>query len=340
MSEAYRQSGVDIHAGYESVEKIKGHVASTKIKGAMDSIGAFGGMFDLREHHAEAPILVSGTDGVGSKLLCAIECDVHDTIGIDAVAMCVNDVIVQGAKPLFFLDYLALHQNHPDQVAQIVSGVAAGCRESGCALIGGETAEMKDLYAENHYDIAGFCVGAVAPSKLITQSKVSVGDVVIGLASSGLHSNGYSLVRKILFKDHDLRYEAMLGNKSVQEHVLTPTRIYVRAILALLEQVNVHGMSHITGGGFYENLGRILNENQQINIDATTFPTPEIFTHLQALGNLESKEMYNVFNMGIGFAIVVAPQDVEQTMALLAKYDEQAYVIGSVNHGEGVHVTW
>ncbi|MGL5977903.1 MAG: phosphoribosylformylglycinamidine cyclo-ligase [Erysipelotrichaceae bacterium] len=340
MSNAYKQSGVDIHAGYESVEKIKSHVASTKIKGAMDSIGAFGGMFDLGCLSYQEPVLVSGTDGVGSKILCAIESDTHDTIGIDGVAMCVNDVIVQGAKPLFFLDYLALHKNIPDQVASIVAGVANGCRQSGCALIGGETAEMRDLYEEGHYDLAGFCVGVVEKSKLITGEKLRIGDRIIGLASSGIHSNGYSLVRSLLFKQEKMRYDQILGSKTVAEHVLTPTKIYVKPILSLLETVDVHAMSHITGGGFYENLGRILQPGTGIEVDAKSFPKPEIFEHLQTMGNISNEEMYNVFNMGIGYCVVVAPEDEQATLQLLQAQGEDAYVIGEVVGEEGVRVTW
>lgn len=340
MSQLYKESGVSLQAGYESVEKIKKHVNATQIKGAMDSLGAFGGMFALHEYDYKEPILVSGTDGVGTKILCAIETKCHDTIGIDAVAMCVNDILVQGAKPLFFLDYLALHQNQPDEVAAIVEGIAKGCQQAKCALIGGETAEMRDLYEKGHYDLAGFCVGVVEKRQLIRKGMVQEGDVMIGLASSGLHSNGYSLVRKILFKDHHLQYEDQLGSKTVKEHVLTPTRIYVPAILALLEQVKVHGMSHITGGGFYENIERALPAGLKASIDATKIATPEIFQHIQTLGQIPTKQMYQVFNMGIGFVVMVAAQDVKTALMCLEAQGESAMVLGTITKGEGVEIQW
>lgn len=340
MSQRYSESGVSLQAGYESVEKIKKHVKRTQTFGSVDSLGAFGGMFNLFQHNYKEPVLVSGTDGVGSKILCAIECDQHNTIGIDAVAMCVNDVIVQGAKPLFFLDYLALHTNIPTQIEQIVSGIADGCQQANCALIGGETAEMKDLYAKDHYDLAGFCVGVCEKESLLQKGTVEEGSILIGLASSGLHSNGYSLVRQILFKEQGLSYTDILGNQSVKEHLLTPTKIYVREVLHLLEIFEIQGMSHITGGGFYENVERMLGENQQANIDVSKIEVPEIFTHLQRLGKIEPQEMYNVFNMGIGFVLAIKPDDEEAFLMECKNIEIDAYTIGTINKGEGVQVTW
>ena len=293
MSKHYEEAGVNLEAGYESVRRIKSHVARTKVKGAIDSIGAFGGMFDLSMLNMKEPVLVSGTDGVGTKLMVAFEMDKHDTIGIDAVAMCVNDVLVQGASPIFFLDYLAVGKNYPEKIEQLVKGVADGCVLSECALIGGETAEMPDMYDEHHYDIAGFCVGAVDKANLIDGSKVKVGDVLVGLPSSGCHSNGFSLIRKILFKDHQLKldeYMPELG-KTLGEEILTPTKIYVKAIKHLFGKVDLHGMSHVTGGGFYENLPRMLHEGQGIEIDVNAFPKKPIFELLQKLGNIDKEEM-------------------------------------------------
>ena len=314
MSKHYEEAGVNLEAGYESVRRIKSHVARTKVKGAIDSIGAFGGMFDLSMLNMKEPVLVSGTDGVGTKLMVAFEMDKHDTIGIDAVAMCVNDVLVQGASPIFFLDYLAVGKNYPEKIEQLVKGVADGCVLSECALIGGETAEMPDMYDEHHYDIAGFCVGAVDKANLIDGSKVKVGDVLVGLPSSGCHSNGFSLIRKILFKDHQLKldeYMPELG-KTLGEEILTPTKIYVKAIKHLFGKVDLHGMSHVTGGGFYENLPRMLHDGEGIEIDVNAFPKKPIFELLQKLGNIDKEEMYNVFNMGIGFVCAVDADDAEK----------------------------
>lgn len=342
MSEQYKQAGVDLEAGYESVRRIKSHVARTKTLGAIDSIGAFGGMFDLSKYNLKEPVLVSGTDGVGTKLLMAFEANKHDTIGIDAVAMCVNDVLVQGAFPIFFLDYLAVGKNHPEVIEQIVKGVADGCVLSECALIGGETAEMPDMYEENHYDIAGFCVGAVEKSKLIDGSKVKEGDILIGISSSGVHSNGFSLVRKVLFKDNKLdphQYYEEFG-KTLIEELLTPTRIYVKTIKALLKKYDIHAMSHITGGGFYENLPRMFNGNYGVEIDCNSFDIKPIFKFIMEKGQIELKEMFNVFNMGIGFVMVVSKDDVAQIMSDLISLNENAYVIGKVTKESEVVLKW
>lgn len=342
MSKHYEEAGVNLEAGYESVRRIKSHVARTKVKGAIDSIGAFGGMFDLSMLNMKEPMLVSGTDGVGTKLMVAFEMDKHDTIGIDAVAMCVNDVLVQGASPIFFLDYLAVGKNYPEKIEQLVKGVADGCVLSECALIGGETAEMPDMYDEHHYDIAGFCVGAVDKANLIDGSKVKVGDVLVGLPSSGCHSNGFSLIRKILFKDHQLKldeYMPELG-KTLGEEILTPTKIYVKAIKHLFGKVDLHGMSHVTGGGFYENLPRMLHEGQGIEIDVNAFPKKPIFELLQKLGNIDKEEMYNVFNMGIGFVCAVDADDSVKLQQLLSEIGEESYVIGKITDSGEVKLKW
>ena len=343
MSNKYREAGVDLEAGYESVRLIKSHVARTKVLGAVDSIGAFGGMFDLSLLKMKEPVLVSGTDGVGTKLMIAFECDKHDTIGIDAVAMCVNDVLVQGAMPIFFLDYLAVGKNYPEKIEQLVKGVADGCVLSECALIGGETAEMPDMYDENHYDIAGFCVGAVEKSKLLNGQNIASGQVLIGLPSSGCHSNGYSLVRKVLIKDAKLdlnEYYPEFG-KTLGEELLTPTRIYVKAIKHLLQkEIEIKGMSHITGGGFYENLPRMLKDGLGVEINVNSFPRPKIFDLIMKTGNINEKEMYNVFNMGLGFVMAVEEKDVELVLNELASINEKAYVVGKVTDGGEVELVW
>ena len=343
MSNKYREAGVDLEAGYESVRLIKSHVARTKVLGAVDSIGAFGGMFDLSLFNMKEPVLVSGTDGVGTKLMIAFECDKHDTIGIDAVAMCVNDVLVQGAMPIFFLDYLAVGKNTPTKIEQLVKGVADGCVLSECALIGGETAEMPDMYDENHYDIAGFCVGVVEKSKLLDGKGINAGQVLIGLPSSGCHSNGFSLVRKVLLKDAKLDVNEFYPefNKTLGEELLTPTKIYVKAIKHLLNSnVDIKGMSHITGGGFFENIPRMLKEGQGVEIDIKSFPRPSIFNLIMEKGNIDEKEMYNVFNMGIGFIMAVEEKDVGRVMDLLKEINEPAYVIGKVTNSGEVDLKW
>ena len=340
MSKAYESSGVSLEAGYESVERIKKHVARTNRPGVFSGVGGFGGMFDLSELNYKKPMLVSGTDGVGTKLLIAIEMDKHDTIGIDAVAMCVNDVIVQGAEPLYFLDYVAVGKNDPAQIEAIVAGVAEGCHQAGAALIGGETAEMPDMYAEGHYDLAGFTVGAVEKDELITGEKVAAGDVIIGLPSSGVHSNGFSLVRKVLFKDYGValdNYVDKLG-KTVGEALLEPTRIYVKPVLAATKVAAVHGMSHITGGGFVENIPRMLPENMSAIVSGA-WKIPKIFEFLQTEfvnggGKLEPADMFNIFNMGIGMVLVVSPEDGKRTIQILDSQGEKAYQIGTVAIGK------
>ena len=343
MSSKYREAGVDLEAGYESVRLIKSHVARTKVLGAVDSIGAFGGMFDLSLLKMKEPVLVSGTDGVGTKLMVAFDCDKHDTIGIDAVAMCVNDVLVQGAMPIFFLDYLAVGKNTPTKIEQLVKGVADGCVLSECALIGGETAEMPDMYDPNHYDIAGFCVGAVEKSKLLNGQNIASGQVLIGLPSSGCHSNGYSLVRKVLLKDAKLDLHQFYPEfgKTLGEELLTPTKIYVKAIKHLLnKEIDIKGMSHITGGGFYENLPRMLKDGLGVEINVNSFPRPEIFNLIMKTGNIEEKEMYNVFNMGLGFVMAVDAKDVEVVLNELASVNEPAYVVGKVTDSGEVELVW
>ena len=343
MSKKYREAGVDLEAGYESVRLIKSHVARTKVLGAIDSIGAFGGTFDLSLLNMKEPVLVSGTDGVGTKLMLAFECDKHDTIGIDAVAMCVHDVLVQGAMPIFFLDYLAVGKNYPEKIEQLVKGVADGCVLSECALIGGETAEMPDMYSENHYDIAGFCVGAVEKSKFLDGSKISEGNVLIGLPSSGCHSNGYSLIRKVLLKDAKLDVHKFYPefNKTLGEELLTPTKIYVKTIKHLLNSnTNILGMCHITGGGFFENVPRMLKEGQGVDINIKSFPRQKIFDFIMQTGNIDEIEMYNVFNMGIGFILAVDKNDVTEVMEKLSEINEKAYIIGEVTSSGEVNLKW
>ncbi|MDY5111803.1 phosphoribosylformylglycinamidine cyclo-ligase [Faecalicoccus sp.] len=343
MAEQYKEAGVNLEAGYESVRRIQSHVARTKVKGAIDSLGAFGGMFDLSVYNLKEPVLVSGTDGVGTKLMLAFEMDKHDTIGIDAVAMCVNDVLVQGAKPIYFLDYIAVGQNKPEVIEQIVKGVADGCVQSACALIGGETAEMPDMYDVDHYDLAGFCVGVVDKSKLKDSRNLKVGDVLIGLPSTGVHSNGFSLVRKVLFKDNHLDAHATyeeLDGQVLGDVLLTPTKIYVKAVSSLFDQVDIHAMSHITGGGFYENVPRMLKEGMGVRIDTKAFPRPKIFDFIQQKGKIENQEMYNVFNMGIGFVTAVDPKDVQKVQDALQAIGETSYVIGEVTDSGEVDVQW
>ncbi len=340
MSELYSKAGVNLEAGYEVVRKIKKHVDSTKRLGMMGTIGSFGGMFDLTRLGYQEPVLVSGTDGVGTKLLIAIMLNQHDTIGEDLVAMCVNDVIAQGAEPLFFLDYIAVDKTNPDKIERILKGISVGCQKAGCAIIGGETAEMPDMYEKDHYDLAGFAVGVVEKQRIVTGEKVQVGDVLIGLPSSGIHSNGYSLVRKVFLKDNrvDLHaYHNILG-KTIGEELLTPTKIYVKPVLSLLKAVDVHGMAHITGGGFDENIPRTLNSNQGVEIDLTTFTKPVIFDMIEELGYIPTREMYNIFNMGIGFVIVVSKDDVQKALKILENAGENPKIIGKVINKAGVHL--
>ena len=338
MAKSYEASGVNLEAGYEVVSRIKKHVASTVRPGCMGGIGAFGGMFDLGSLGYRHPVLVSGTDGVGTKLKIAFELDCHDTIGIDAVAMCVNDVLAQGAQPLLFLDYVAVGHNRPEVVEAIVSGVAEGCRQAGCALVGGETAEMPGMYAPEDYDIAGFTVGAVEKDELIDGSKVAEGDVLVGLPSTGVHSNGFSLVRKIVSDaglDLNARYEET-GDRTLGEVLLTPTAIYVKPVLELMKQVDVHGVAHITGGGFDENIPRILGDGLGVEIKDGSWKILPVFDLLRKYGDLPRREMFNIFNMGIGMVVAVSASDAEKAVASLKSSGIDAAVIGKVVKGSGV----
>ena len=334
FSNSYKEAGVDVTAGYKSVELMKKYVQSTYIPGVESDLGGFGGLFAPDIKDMKKPILVSGTDGVGTKLKLAFLMDKHDTIGQDCVAMCVNDIVCCGARPLFFLDYMSLWKNMPEMVATIVKGVTDGCKMAGCALVGGETAEMPGLYSENEYDLAGFSVGIVDQEKMINSESIEVGDVVIGLASSGVHSNGFSLVRKIFnVNEENLKeYREELG-KTLGEALIEPTKIYVKPVLKLLEQVNVKGISHITGGGFYENMPRMLNEKVALNINKDSYEVPAIFKLIQKEGNIPLRDMYNTFNMGIGMAIIVPKNEQEKALEILKEAGETAYVIGEVVEG-------
>jgi len=332
MALNYEQSGVSLEAGYESVRRIKKHIAQTERLGMMGNIGGFGGMFDLSLLNLKEPILVSGTDGVGTKLKLAFLLNKHDTIGQDVVAMCVNDVLAQGAQPLFFLDYIAVGKNDPAQIEQIVKGVADGCVLANTALIGGETAEMPDMYPIGEYDIAGFTVGVVEKSKLIDGTKVSVGDALIGIQSSGVHSNGFSLVRKIVLKEHnfDLYQHFNELNGKLGEVLLTPTKIYVKPVLEVLKNIDIHAICHITGGGFDENIPRVLKENQGVEIFESKWEKPPVFNFLEKWGNIPHREMFNIFNMGIGMILIVKPDDVLPTMEVLKNCGEKVFEIGKV----------
>ena len=330
----YRDAGVDIDAGNLSVKLIKDSVKATYRPEVLGDLGGFGGLFAMSTKYKE-PVLVSGTDGVGTKLRLAFILDKHDTIGQDAVAMCVNDILVQGAEPLFFLDYLAVGKLEPEQVADVVKGVANACKESGCALIGGETAEMAGFYAEGEYDIAGFAVGAVEKSKIITSEKVKAGDVILGLPSSGVHSNGYSLVRKIVFDVKGFKGDEYIDElgKTIGEELLTPTRHYPKSCLPLIEKFDIHGMVHVTGGGYYENIPRALPEDMGAEIDATSWPVPPIFNLLKEWGNVDWHEMYRTFNMGIGMIIIASADEAEKIKADLQARNEAVYEIGKVTQG-------
>ena len=331
----YRDAGVDIDAGNYSVQLIKDSVKATYRPEVLGDLGGFGGLFALNSGKYKEPVLVSGTDGVGTKLKLAFMLDKHDTIGQDAVAMCVNDILVQGAEPLFFLDYLAVGKLEPEQVAAIVKGVADACKESGCALIGGETAEMNGFYPVGEYDIAGFAVGAVDKSKIITSQRVKAGDVLLGLPSSGVHSNGYSLVRKIVFDKMGFKGDEVFDElgKSIGEELLTPTRLYPRVCLPLIEKYDIHGMVHITGGGYYENIPRALPDNMGAEINADKWTVPAVFELLQKWGNVDWKEMYRTFNMGIGMIIIASPDEAEKIKADLAEQEEFCFEIGHVTEG-------
>ena len=337
-SESYAKAGVDITAGYEGVKLMKPFVARTMIPGVCSDVGGFGGLFAPDITGMEEPVLVSGTDGCGTKVKLAILMDKHDTIGIDAVAMCVNDIICCGAKPLFFLDYVAIGKNIPEKVASIVSGVAEGCVQSGCALIGGETAEHPGLMPAEDYDLAGFAVGIVDKKKILDNKNMKAGDVVIALASTGIHSNGFSLCRKVFDIDHNppALYEAReeLGGKSVAEALLVPTRIYVKAALALIEQCDVKGISHITGGGFYENIPRSIPDGLCAKIDKSKIRVLPIFQLLQKEGDIPERDMYNTYNMGVGMTVVVPADQAEKAIEVLKAHGEEAYVIGEIVTGD------
>ena len=337
FSESYKEAGVDITAGYKAVELMKAHIARTMTKGVCSGIGGFGGLFELDLTGIQKPVLVSGTDGVGTKLKMAFIADKHDTVGIDCVAMCVNDVICAGAKPLFFLDYIAVGKNFPEKIASIVSGVAEGCVQSGAALIGGETAEMPGFYPEDEYDLAGFTVGVVDKDKIIDNSKMKAGDVIIALPSSGVHSNGFSLVRKVFdVEKNDIKSPvAELGGKSICETLLTPTKIYVKPVLALLDAVDsVVGISHITGGGFYENIPRSIPDGLSAKIDRSAVKVLPIFELIAKTGNIPERDMFNTFNMGVGMSIILDKKDAEKALEVLKANGEDAYIIGEVVEGD------
>ena len=340
MAVNYEKAGVSLEAGYEVVRRIKQHVASTQRLGVMGGIGSFGGMFDLSLLGLKEPVLVSGTDGVGTKLKIAFAMDKHDTIGIDAVAMCVNDVLAQGAEPLFFLDYVALGHNIPEKVEAIVSGVAEGCRQAGCALIGAETAEMPGMYADGEYDIAGYTTGVVEKSKLIDGTKVKVGDVLVGIASSGVHSNGFSLVRKIV-ADAGLAFDQPcpeLGGARLGDVLLTPTNIYVKEVLEVIRHCDVHGVAHITGGGFDENIPRILQPGQGIEVQEGTWEILPIFAALEQWGHVPHREMFNIFNMGIGMVLALDAAEAAEAISIFTAAGRKASVIGCVTARPGVNI--
>ena len=341
-SESYAAAGVDVTAGYESVERIKPMVESTYIPGVLGTLGGFGGLFAPDVSGMKKPVLVSGTDGVGTKLRLAQLMNKHDTIGIDCVAMCVNDIICGGAAPLFFLDYIACGKNDPARIADIVAGITEGCRQAGCALVGGETAEHPGLMAEEDYDVAGFSVGIVDEEKIIDGRDLTAGDVLIGLASSGVHSNGFSLVRKVFDVEHADLTSPMdeLEGKSLGETLLTPTRIYVKSILALMEQVTVKSVSHITGGGFYENIPRSLPKGMSAKIREADVPVLPIFDLIQAKGNIPRREMFNTFNMGIGMTVVVAKEEADQALAALRAAGEAPVRLGEIVAGDEGVILW
>ena len=328
MAISYEKAGVNLEAGYEVVSRIKQHVNSTMRKGSMGGIGSFGGMFDLSALGVKEPVLVSGTDGVGTKLKLAFRLDKHDTIGIDAVAMCVNDVLAQGAEPLIFLDYVAIGHNIPEKVEAIVSGVAEGCHQAGCALVGGETAEMPGMYSDGEYDIAGYTTGVVEKSKLIDGSKVTEGDVLVGIASSGVHSNGFSLVRKILADNN------LMDDEEILRWLLTPTKIYVKQVLDVIHNTDVHAICHITGGGFDENIPRVLHDGQAVEIQEGSWEILPVFRFLEEKGNIPHREMFNIFNMGIGMVVVLPESEAQKAITILQSHGEKATVIGRIVKGD------
>ena len=335
-SESYAAAGVDITAGYKAVELMKAHIAKTITKGVVSGIGGFGGLFELDLEGIRKPVLVSGTDGVGTKLKIAFIMDKHNTVGIDCVAMCVNDVICCGAKPLFFLDYIACGKNVPEKIASIVEGVSEGCVQSGCALIGGETAEMPGFYPVDEYDLAGFSVGVVDKDKIVDNTKITEGDVIIALPSSGVHSNGFSLVRKVFdVENKDIKEpKECLGGLSIGEALIAPTKIYVKPMLALFDAVEVKSVSHITGGGFYENIPRSIPDGFCANIDKSSLRILPIFKLIQEEGNIPERDMFNTFNMGVGMSVVVSKADADKALEILKQQGEDAYIIGYISKGE------
>ncbi len=335
-SDAYAAAGVDITAGYKAVELMKQHIAKTVTEGVCSDVGGFGGLFELDIENISKPVLVSGTDGVGTKLKLAFLMDKHDTVGIDCVAMCVNDIICSGAKPLIFLDYIACGKNVPERIADIVKGVCEGCVQSGAALIGGETAEMPGFYPEDEYDLAGYCTGIVDKAKIIDNKKMQEGDVIIALPSSGVHSNGFSLVRKVFdVENADIKTPVPeLAGKSIGETLLTPTKIYVKPVLALLKEVEVHGISHITGGGFYENIPRSIPEGLGAKIDKSKVRILPIFDLIAKTGNISERDMFNTFNMGVGMSIIVPKEDADKALEILKDSGEDAYIIGEIIKSE------
>ncbi|MBM7654221.1 phosphoribosylformylglycinamidine cyclo-ligase [Neobacillus cucumis] len=337
MAKAYKEAGVNIEAGYEAVSRMKKHVQRTARAGVIGGLGGFGGMFDLSSLQLKEPVLVSGTDGVGTKLMIAFWMDKHDTIGIDAVAMCVNDIVVQGAEPLFFLDYIACGNQEPEKIEAIVKGIADGCEQAGCALIGGETAEMPGLYSQNEYDLAGFTVGACEKSQLITGETIKAGDVLIGLASSGIHSNGYSLVRKVFNNWSLLDFVDELGC-SLGEELLKPTKIYVKPILSALKKFQLKGMAHITGGGFIENIPRMLPEGLGAKIEEKSWPIPPVFQLISSHGQIDYAEMYNIFNMGIGMVVAVDREIAADVLEHFEQCGEKAFEIGVVTDQDGIEI--
>ncbi len=342
FSESYKAAGVDVTAGYKAVELMKKHIARTRNEGCLDDVGGFGGCFGLNLTGMEEPVLVSGTDGCGTKVKLAIMLDKHDTIGIDAVAMCVNDIICCGAKPLFFLDYIACGKNIPEKIATIVSGVAEGCVQSGAALIGGETAEHPGMMPIDDYDLAGFSVGIVDKKRILNNDNVKPGDVIVALPSSGVHSNGFSLVRKVFdIENKPLdRFADELGGKTLGETLLTPTKLYVKPVLAVLNEVNVKSISHITGGGFYENIPRALNDNVKAVIKKEDVKVLPIFNLIQKEGNIPERDMYNTFNMGVGMMMIVSAEEADKTIEILKANDVDAYVVGKIEAGNKEVELW
>src|SRR5690625_2534089 len=336
MSNLYKKAGVDVEKGYEAVERMKKHIAKTTRPEVLGGVGAFAGLFELTSLNYEEPVLVSGTDGVGTKLKLAFQLNKHDTIGVDLVAMCVNDIVAQGAKPLFFLDYIGCSKNDPEVMEEIVAGISEGCLEAGASLIGGESAEMPGMYQTDEYDLAGFAVGIAEKSKLITGESIQAGDTVIGLASSGIHSNGYSLVRQLV-EDLDLDTTYTGFDQPLGHILLTPTRVYAKSIAEAMDHFDIEGITHITGGGFYENFPRMLPNGLGVELQQTSWKVPEIFSFLQDKGNISQEEMYGIFNMGIGMALVVRKEKSEQVVDLLKKQGEEASIIGKVTNREGVH---